>query len=29
MRTMRQDGQRWIDAGATSAEEVMRVTRDA
>jgi general secretion pathway protein E len=28
MRTMRQDGQRWVDAGETSAEEILRVTRD-
>ncbi len=26
MRTMRADGQRWIDSGATSLEEVLRVT---
>ncbi|WP_085317116.1 type II secretion system ATPase GspE [Derxia lacustris] len=28
MRSMRDDGQRWIDSGATSIEEVVRVTRD-
>lgn len=28
MRTMRQDGQRWVDSGTTSIEEVVRVTRD-
>ncbi len=26
--TMREDGQRWVDAGATSVDEVIRVTRD-
>ena len=29
MRTLRADGTRWIEAGATSLAEVMRVTRDA
>ncbi|MGE8634301.1 MAG: GspE/PulE family protein, partial [Achromobacter piechaudii] len=29
MRTMRQDGQRWVDSGQTSPEEIVRVTRDA
>lgn len=29
MRTLRDDGQRWIDQGATSPEEILRVTRDA
>ena len=28
MQTMRMDAQRWIDTGATSLEEVLRVTRD-
>ena len=28
MVTLREDGQRWVDAGVTSLEEVMRVTRD-
>ncbi|WP_430869666.1 type II secretion system ATPase GspE, partial [Cupriavidus basilensis] len=28
MLTMRQDGQRWIDAGLTSLEEVLRVSKD-
>jgi general secretion pathway protein E len=28
MQTMRADAQRWIDVGATSLEEVLRVTRD-
>lgn len=28
MHTMRGDAQRWIDSGATSLEEVLRVTRD-
>ena len=28
MVTLRDDGQRWVDAGVTSLEEVMRVTRD-
>lgn len=28
MKNMREDGQRWVDAGLTTAEEVMRVTRD-
>ncbi|MDO4233133.1 MAG: type II secretion system ATPase GspE [Lautropia sp.] len=27
-RTMREDGQRWIDAGVTSPDEVTRATRD-
>lgn len=26
--TMREDGQRWIDSGATSLDEIIRVTRD-
>jgi general secretion pathway protein E len=29
MRTMREDGQRWVDGGQTSPEEIVRVTRDA
>jgi general secretion pathway protein E len=29
MRSMRQDGQRWIETGETSPEEILRVTRDA
>jgi general secretion pathway protein E len=29
MRTMRDDGQRWIDQGITSPEEILRVTGDA
>jgi len=29
MRTLRDDGQRWVEAGATSPEEILRVTRDA
>jgi general secretion pathway protein E len=29
MRTMRQDGQRWVEGGQTSPEEIVRVTRDA
>jgi general secretion pathway protein E len=28
MQTMRDDGQRWVHAGTTSADEVVRVTRD-
>ena len=28
MRSMREDGERWIAAGETSPEEVVRVTRD-
>ena len=28
MQTMRDDGQRWIQAGTTSVDEVVRVTRD-
>jgi general secretion pathway protein E len=28
MRSMRQDGQRWVESGATTPEEIMRVTRD-
>lgn len=28
MRTLRQDGDRWIQAGVTSLEEITRVTRD-
>jgi TPP-dependent trihydroxycyclohexane-1,2-dione (THcHDO) dehydratase len=28
MQTMRDDGQRWIQAGITSVDEVVRVTRD-
>ena len=28
MKTMREDGQRWVQLGVTSAEEVIRVTRD-
>ncbi|CAM4050694.1 type II secretion system ATPase GspE [Kerstersia similis] len=29
MRTLRQDGDRWIEQGITSVEEITRVTRDA
>lgn len=29
MRTLRDDGQRWVEQGATSPEEIVRVTRDA
>ena len=29
MRTLREDGMRWVAAGATSLEEVLRVTRDS
>ena len=29
MRSMREDGQRWVDEGRTSPEEILRVTRDA
>jgi general secretion pathway protein E len=29
MRSMRQDGQRWVETGETSPEEILRVTRDA
>ncbi len=28
MRSMREDGQRWVEAGVTTADEVLRVTRD-
>jgi general secretion pathway protein E len=28
MVSLREDGQRWVDAGVTSHEEVLRVTRD-
>jgi len=28
MRPMREDGKRWVDAGVTSADEVLRVTRE-
>jgi general secretion pathway protein E len=28
MVSMREDGQRWVDAGLTSLDEVVRVTRD-
>jgi general secretion pathway protein E len=28
MRTMREDGQRWVAAGVSTSEEIMRVTRD-
>jgi len=28
MRTIRDDGLRWVRAGATSLEEVLRVTRE-
>ncbi len=27
-RSMREDGQRWIDTGITSQDEVVRATRD-
>jgi len=29
MRTLREDGERWLDAGRTSLEEVLRVTGGA
>ncbi|MAB85940.1 MAG: type II secretion system protein GspE [Rhodobacteraceae bacterium] len=29
MRNMREDGDRWVTSGATSVEEILRVTRDA
>lgn len=29
MRTLRDDGQRWVEAGATSPEEILRVTRES
>lgn len=29
MRTLREDGQRWLDAGLTTPEELLRVTGDA
>lgn len=29
MHTMRDDGRRWVDSGATTPEEIVRVTRDA
>jgi general secretion pathway protein E len=29
MRSMREDGQRWVDSGSTCLEEILRVTRDA
>jgi general secretion pathway protein E len=29
MRTMRDDGERWIRDGITNMEEIARVTRDA
>ena len=28
LQTMREDGQRWVEAGVTSLDEVIRVTRD-
>lgn len=28
MRTMREDGQRWVDSDVTTPEEILRVTRD-
>ncbi|MEC5319225.1 type II secretion system ATPase GspE [Brenneria populi subsp. brevivirga] len=28
MRTMREDGRRWVEAGVTTPEEILRVTRD-
>ena len=28
MRTLRQDGQRWVDSGVTTLEEILRVTGD-
>jgi general secretion pathway protein E len=28
MQNMREDGQRWVQAGVTSLDEVIRVTRD-
>ena len=27
-RSMREDGQRWVETGVTSADEVIRATRD-
>ncbi|MBE8591766.1 type II secretion system protein GspE, partial [Pseudomonas sp. MAFF 301449] len=29
MRSMREDGERWVSSGVTAPEEVLRVTRDA
>nr|WP_242697587.1 type II secretion system ATPase GspE [Bordetella petrii] len=29
MRTLRDDGQRWVEAGVTAPEEILRVTREA
>ncbi|WP_243744256.1 hypothetical protein, partial [Pseudomonas aeruginosa] len=29
MRSMREDGERWIASGSTTLEEILRVTRDA
>ena len=29
MRTLREDGMRWVEAGVTTEEEILRVTRDA
>ena len=28
MRSMREDGRRWVDAGITTPDEILRVTRD-
>jgi type II secretory ATPase GspE/PulE/Tfp pilus assembly ATPase PilB-like protein len=28
MQSMREDGQRWVQTGVTSLDEVIRVTRD-
>jgi general secretion pathway protein E len=28
MKNMREDGQRWVDSGTTTLEELLRVTRD-
>jgi general secretion pathway protein E len=28
MRSMREDGQRWVEAGVTTSQEILRVTRD-
>ncbi|WP_259639166.1 hypothetical protein, partial [Pseudomonas cannabina] len=29
MRSMREDGERWVRDGVTAPEEIIRVTRDA
>gem|GEM_PF-3901946 len=28
MRTLNQDGQRWVESGDTTAAEIIRITRD-